>query len=203
MLLAAPLAAMIGIGTAAANFDAGWDAYQRGEFRNAMAEWEKASEQGDDRADYNLGILYSEGRGVAIDHEKAAALWTKAADKGNADAMHNLALAHLTGDGVEQSHDMAADWLDQAADAGSVRSAYALGKMYEFGLGVGPGPDEGRGIHSAGREHGLRPRPIQHGQTVPRRQRCRQGSRGRGQPGSLPPRGRAIPRPSEMPACVF
>ncbi|MEE9547346.1 MAG: hypothetical protein V3V65_07600, partial [Hyphomicrobium sp.] len=74
--------------TARADFDAGWKAYQRGDFAVAMAEWRPLAEQGHALAQYNMGVIYDEGRGVESSRAKAIEWWTKAADQGMATAQH-------------------------------------------------------------------------------------------------------------------
>ncbi len=46
-----------GGGAARADFDAGWQAYQRGDFAAAMAEWQPLAEQGHALAQYNMGVI--------------------------------------------------------------------------------------------------------------------------------------------------
>jgi len=49
---------------------------------------------GDAKAQFTLGVLYSEGRGVPEDKSKSAEWFRKAADKGLAEAQYNLALQY-------------------------------------------------------------------------------------------------------------
>ncbi len=41
-----------------ADFQAGMDAYNLGDYTTAMQEWRPLAEQGDADAQYNLGLLY-------------------------------------------------------------------------------------------------------------------------------------------------
>jgi len=123
ILVAAGLLGAVAAGTVqAADFKAGWQAYQRGDFAGALAEWQPLAEAGDARAQFNLGVMYDEGRGVALDRKAAMAWWTCAGWNGDAMAQHNLALAHIAGDGIEQDYDAARRWLEQAAESGLSRS---------------------------------------------------------------------------------
>ncbi len=70
--------------TARADFNSGWQAYQRGDFALAMTEWRPLAEQGHARAQYNMGVIYDEGRGVERSSAEAIEWWTKAGDQGNA-----------------------------------------------------------------------------------------------------------------------
>lgn len=54
------------------------------------------------QAAVNLGVIFAEGRGVAVDQDKALHWFKLASDKGDATAMFNLALAYQAGRGVER-----------------------------------------------------------------------------------------------------
>lgn len=123
-------------------FNKGWNAYQRGAFDDARTIWLPLAEAGDSRAQYNIGLLYAEGRGVTMDKTKAAAWWTRAATNGHLRAMHNLALLNIAGipkapgGTAVQNYADALKWLRVAAKKGFPNSQYTLGKMYQYGLGV-------------------------------------------------------------------
>ena len=141
-LIVLAAAVMLAASPAAADFESGWQAYQRGDFAAALAEWKPLAGSGDARAQYNLGVLFDQGKGVAQDRARAVAWWTKAAAQGMAAAQHNLANSMIAGDGVEQDYAAAIGWLKQAAAQGLGRSKYTLGKMYSYGLGVEANVDE-------------------------------------------------------------
>ena len=124
----------------AADFDAGWKAYQSGDFATALREWQPLAEQDNPRAQFNLGVLYDEGKGAARDHATARLWWEKAAAQGDARAQHNLAQLYIAGDGVELNFPRAITWLAKSAAQGYERSQYTLGKMYLHGLGVAAEP---------------------------------------------------------------
>ena len=52
--------------------------------------WRKAAEQGDPKAQYNLGVSYENGQGVPKDKAEAAKWHRKAAGQGFAEAQYNL-----------------------------------------------------------------------------------------------------------------
>ena len=127
---------------AQAEFAAGWAAYQRGEFATALEVWRPLADDGMAEAQYNLGIMYDEGKGVARDIAAAMAWWNKAADQGMAAAQHNLASAYIAGEGMPQDFGRALGWLERAAAQGLARSQYTLGKMYVYGMGVAEDEDQ-------------------------------------------------------------
>ncbi|MGI8437140.1 MAG: tetratricopeptide repeat protein [Chthoniobacterales bacterium] len=73
------------------------------DFSKAFELYQKAAEQGDARAQNNLGSLYSAGQGVALDEKTAAKWFRKSAEQGIPLAQANLALLLLRGAGVEQN----------------------------------------------------------------------------------------------------
>jgi uncharacterized protein YqcC (DUF446 family) len=78
----------------------------------------KAAEQGNADAQYGLGWMYANGRGVAKD-EKTAVLWyAKAAEQGHVRAQFNLAVMYADGRGVTQDIVSAPMWFHLAARVG-------------------------------------------------------------------------------------
>ena len=49
-----------------ADFQAGWDAYNRGGYEADLKEFRLAAGIGDTGAQCNLGVMYDEGQGVTI-----------------------------------------------------------------------------------------------------------------------------------------
>ena len=65
-----------------ADFDDGWAAYERGDNATALREWRPLAEQGHAAAQYNLGLMYDNGEGVAQDDGKAVKWYRLAAEQG-------------------------------------------------------------------------------------------------------------------------
>jgi TPR repeat protein len=85
----------------------------------ALAWFQKATEQGVATPHVNLGTLYSEaGKGFAPNDADAAAWLRKAAEQGNAYAQYNLGLMYDQGRGVPKDHALAIAWMRKAADQG-------------------------------------------------------------------------------------
>ena len=89
--LSLPLLVLLASAPAQADFLSGARAYQDGDFAAAVREWGPLATMGDPRAQYNMGILYSEGRGLPVDIGQARILWERAAAQNYAPALHNLA----------------------------------------------------------------------------------------------------------------
>ncbi len=75
---------------ALAGFDEGLTAYQKGDYATALKEWQPLAEQGDEYAQYSLGVMYANGRGVEQSDAQAVGWYRKAADQGGAKAQYNL-----------------------------------------------------------------------------------------------------------------
>ncbi|MGI9403386.1 MAG: tetratricopeptide repeat protein [Hyphomicrobium sp.] len=63
----------------------------------------KAAEQGDAKAQFNLGLMYGEGRGVARDDAKARAWFQKAAEQGDVKAQLKLGLMYAGARAVKKT----------------------------------------------------------------------------------------------------
>jgi len=63
---------------------------------------------------FNLGLLYSGGKGIDKDYEEAAKWYRMAADKGLPEAQFNLAVLYQNGQGLLESKLAAADWYYKA-----------------------------------------------------------------------------------------
>jgi TPR repeat protein len=85
-------------------FEEGMAAYTRGDYATALKKWRPLAEAGDATAQYNLGVMYAEGRGVPQDDEEAAKWFRLAAEQGNAGAQNNLGVMYANGHGVPRDY---------------------------------------------------------------------------------------------------
>ena len=116
--------------------NAGVAAYKRGAYATAVREWRPLAEQGDAKAQYNLGLMYRKGQGVPQDDAEAVGWWRKAAEQGNAGAQNNLGVMYRNGHGVPQDDAEAVGWWRKAAEQGDANAQYNLGLIYKNGQGV-------------------------------------------------------------------
>ncbi len=127
LMLAAPVLA---------DFQAGLDAWKRGDYEAALKEWRPLAEQGDAEAQYLLGNMYLQGLGVVQDYGEAAQWYRKAAEQGFAKGQNNLGELYKLGQGVPQDNQEALRWYRRAAEQGNAAAQYNLGEMYALGRGV-------------------------------------------------------------------
>jgi TPR repeat protein len=96
----------------------------------------KAADQDDTRQQFNLGLMYEHGRGVAKDEAQAVVSYRKAADRGHAGAQNNLGVMYAQGRGVQQNDQQAVLWYRRAAKQGNAMAQANLGWMYVNGRGM-------------------------------------------------------------------
>ena len=84
----------------AGDFEDALVAAKAGDFQKAFRLWKPLAEQGDARAQRNLGLMYEYGDGVPEDDVKAVYWFRKAAEQGAAIAQTKLGLMYANGDGV-------------------------------------------------------------------------------------------------------
>ena len=99
---------------------------------NRPSDWvTKAAEQGYAAAQYSLGMMYHEGKGVPQDYKQAADCFTKAAEQGHADAQFILGLMYRAGKGLPQNYKRAYMWLSIAVCNGYSDSRNTRDKVAE------------------------------------------------------------------------
>lgn len=131
--IAAALGAAFIVGTPAlADTKAGVDAWERGDYATAVAQWRRAADAGDADAQFNLGQAYKLGRGVPIDTAQAEQWFGKAAAKGHVQASDNYGLA-LFQNGHARD---AVPYLEKSAARGEPRAQYILGTMLFNGADI-------------------------------------------------------------------
>ncbi|WP_446660740.1 SPOR domain-containing protein [Blastomonas sp. SL216] len=108
---------------ALADVKAGVDAWERGDFANAVAEWRDPATRGDADAQFNLGQAYKLGRGVPMDLKQAEAWYKKAADRGHVQAADNYGLVLFQDNRREE----AMPYIRASAGRGEPRAQYVLG----------------------------------------------------------------------------
>lgn len=96
----------------------------------------KAAEQGDAKAQHDLGLMYDKGEVVPQDYQQAVIWYTKGAEQGDADAQANLGVMYKEGVGVPQDYQQALSWYTKAAEQGHTKAQVNLAVMYYEGQGV-------------------------------------------------------------------
>jgi TPR repeat protein len=105
------------------------------DMRNFDRTLERAN-AGDAMAQYDLGVMYSNGTGVQEDQTEAVKWYRMAAEQGDADAQHNLGVMYDNGAGVPQDLAEAVKWHRKAAEQGKAFAQLRVGDMYSTGRGM-------------------------------------------------------------------
>jgi len=97
-----------------ADVAAGMRAFQNRDYGTAFKEWKAAAEAGQPEAEFDLGVLYAQGLGVARDLNQAEQWYRKAAEQGNAEAEFALGQMYSRGWGVPRDEADAMRWFQMA-----------------------------------------------------------------------------------------
>ena len=89
--------------------------------------------RGDASAQYELGVRYSEGRGLARDIKAAVEWFEIAANQGLAPAQYRLGSYYEKGIGVERDYAKARSYYQQAAENGNARAMHNLAVLFAEG----------------------------------------------------------------------
>jgi TPR repeat protein len=168
-------------------FQDGWNAYEKTDYKTARELWLPLAEQGELRAQFFLGFMHDMGFGVPEDDKEAFKWYQLAAEQGDSRAQLFMGYMHDFGHGVleddqeafkyflpaaEQGYkkaivsiyNLAQKNLPEAlkvlktdAESGDSKAQYALGKMYEFGRGVRQDYKEAIKWYQLSREPYVRP----------------------------------------------
>jgi len=117
--------ALFAAGTLPARADVkdGVDAWARGDYDAAVAQWQGPAAKGDADAMFNMGQAYKLGRGVPKDMSKAQDFYARAAKKGHIRAADNYGILLF-----QTNHQAEAiPWLVASSDRGEPRAMYILG----------------------------------------------------------------------------
>ena len=91
-----------------------YTAYDRADYKSALAVWLPEAEAGNAEAQTNVGEIYERGLGGTPNYEVAAFWYEKAAKQGNSRAQFNLGTLYEQGLGVEKDPLKALNWYRDA-----------------------------------------------------------------------------------------
>ena len=119
-----------------ADFEAGKQAALQGDYATAYQEWLPLAEGDDAEAQFLLGLMHREGRGVAQDLAQSVSWLRRAADLGHREAQFYLARAYRERLGVAEDDAEAARLFRAAAEQDHAEAAFTLGLLHRRGQGV-------------------------------------------------------------------
>jgi len=119
-----------------ADLDSALNAVKNEDYFQAYQEFKKLADEGNREAQYNLAMLYKDGKGVLENKQTAAEWFRKSADAGLSEAEFQLGRAYDKGEGVAQSNEYAVLWYRKSAEHGNPWAQANLGVMYAEGQGI-------------------------------------------------------------------
>lgn len=106
------------------------------DYVGAFATFKTAAERGHVTAQYNLGVMYSLGRGTSCNETEAFRWFYQAAKQGDEDAQYAVGMRYDRGNGVVRDTAAAVKWLRMSAESGSAKAQYVLANKFYYGEGV-------------------------------------------------------------------
>jgi len=114
------------------------------EYRNIVSgsgwnadSYRAMAENGDNLAQYNLGICYREGYGISVDYQKAIEWFMKSADSGNVEALAAIGSCYSSGGpNLLRNMEKAFEYWQKGYEKGDPDCAHNMGFNYEMGNGV-------------------------------------------------------------------
>lgn len=95
----------------------GVDASRAEDYKTAAKYYSLAAKKGHSSAQYNLGLLYEEGKGIEKNMEEASKWYRRSAEQGNPLSMHSFALiCYAGGEGSEQDKKEAFNWWKKSVE---------------------------------------------------------------------------------------
>ena len=122
--------------TAEELYQAGWDAYDAGDYKKAKEYLQMAAEAGHPGAWRSIGVMYANGDGVEMDLAKAMEYFQLSADLDDAKAYSSIGTLYMYGLGVEQDTVKAAEYYQKAGELGFADAYSILASIYLFGEGI-------------------------------------------------------------------
>jgi len=118
-------------------FDDAIAAYNKQSYIEALNLFYVLAKEGDNKAQYNVALMYETGQGVKADLNQAKKWYEKAAKGGNAKAAYNLARLYQSLDGkVPHAIEMAKYWYEKAVEGGINQAYNNLATLYLEGKGT-------------------------------------------------------------------
>jgi TPR repeat protein len=118
-----------------------YNAFKSEDFKRAGEMFRVEALKGNQAAQFALGILFQEGKGMSKNVQVAMNWYQRAAVNGHVPSQYNLALLMLEDASTVEK---GIEWLKMAANGGGDKAMLSLGNLYLSGQGVKADPGEAR-----------------------------------------------------------
>lgn len=146
--------------TVAVDFAEGVRAYEQQDYEAALREFRPLAEHGNVGAQWRLGVMYGDGRGVDKDYRQAEEWFRMAAERGHMGSQRALGSLYMSGihdEIIPRDLRRSAQWFRRAAEQDDASAQYVLGLMYDMGAGLPQSQIRAYVWHSLAATHGLEP----------------------------------------------
>lgn len=132
----------------------GVQAFALGDFEKAADLWLADAYLGSAESQFNIGVLYTEGKGLPRDRGEALSWFEKAAQQGHVEAQYNLGHLLLEDQGDLDSIRRGIDWWRRSAEGGFAVAQYNYGRALFHGIGVERNPGAAKTWFERARDNG-------------------------------------------------
>lgn len=127
---------LLALPVVAGDFEDGQKFFANKDYVRAVESLTKSAEQGNIKAQLQLGIRNFIGLSMPQNYQQAAFWYHKASEQGSSSAQLQLGGMYDDGIGIEQDYQQALTWYLKAAEQGNSVAQIKLGNMYTNGNGV-------------------------------------------------------------------
>lgn len=110
--------------------------YEKGNYNDAIKKYKASAEQGYVSAQWDLGVIYQNGKGVDINYNEALNWFKKAAKRGDKYSQFNLGYMYYSGQGTPVDKVESFKWYKLAANQGYIDAMYNVAIAYYNGDGI-------------------------------------------------------------------
>lgn len=118
------------------NYHLGQAAFERGDYATAIAKWRVSANAGVAAGQYEMGLLYEDGKYIPLDYQQAMHWFMLAARNGHEGSMNLLGRMYERGKGVPVDLAESLKWYAKGAELGHSHASHNLGLAYRYGRGV-------------------------------------------------------------------
>jgi len=128
---------IVALSVSAGNFENAVEDYEKGAFIKALNAFYVLAKNGDAQAQFNVAMMYENGKGLKANQGEAMYWYEKAAKQDNAAAQYNLAkLYHASAQTDAFAYKKAKYWYEKASKNGMMQAHNNLASLYMEGKGV-------------------------------------------------------------------
>ncbi len=119
---------------AVTNYNTGAFYFANGDYNTALQIWAPLAQEGNPAAQYSIGLLYDQGKGVKKDPQTALKYFQAAVKQNLPAAQYYLGVKYYAGLGVKKSPVKALELIRRAAEQDHLQAQFQLAYFYDTGV---------------------------------------------------------------------